>query len=408
MGRAMLIVVVLMGTIYAGIMTHLERNLFSLPVIISRNMLQRQAESVSDYALRTAVRNSVALGMMAGPDSVTHWNEIYANFNIQNCHIDSIRYSFVESEDAYRAISWVSGDLMGRHINYRAEIAFNFPLSALIGDPNCFYLEFDQSQYNSGHLSIIEDSSANNNHGSVVENAGSTDDYVSTRPKGYGVDGWKCLSLGKNGATATEAGKGYIYHPGNASMTVSPNFSIVVWAKVRHEASESVLVWLPSDITDPDLTANGVGYGNVRKQPTGAIWYTGNQMHFAATTVNGLFVDASTAFTPKGEYPYNKDQWIMLGMTYDRGKVKGYINGLPVCTATNPLYGLGVRRDAVQNAGFYIGREFFSNFGAGDSYRYMWGLLDQAGLWNRTLTDAEMLGWYQQTLNPADLLYVRD
>ncbi|MDZ4182329.1 MAG: hypothetical protein U1B83_05570, partial [Candidatus Cloacimonadaceae bacterium] len=67
MGRSMLIVVVLMSTLYTGIMMSMQRSLFSLPDIVSRNMLQKQAESVSDYALRTAVRRSVSLGMQASP-----------------------------------------------------------------------------------------------------------------------------------------------------------------------------------------------------------------------------------------------------------------------------------------------------------------------------------------------------
>lgn len=409
MGRIMLVVVILMGTIYAGIMTTMQRRLLSLPNIISRNMLQRQAESVSDYALRTAVRNSVILGMMAGPGEVTLWLQDYNNFNIQNCRIDSIRYQFVESASHYRAKSYVSGDLMGQHINYKAEIAFNFPLSAIIGDPNCFYLEMDQSQFNSGNLSGVDDSSANENDGLVVENPGGTDDYVSTRPNGYGVDGWKCLSLGKQNATSTEAAKGYVYVPSHPTLTIASNFSIVVWAKIRQESTVGTVIWLPSDVTDPALVANGVGVGNVRKMPTAGIWFSGGQMHFAATTVNGLNVEVAVPFTPAGKYPHNKDAWVMFGLTYDRGKVKGYINGVPVGTATNPLYSFGVRRDAVRNAGAYIGREFFSNYNSStDSYKYMWGLIDQGGLWNRTLSDAEMLGWYNQILQPADILYIRD
>ncbi len=409
MGRSMLIVVVLMGTLYAGIMTSMQRNLLSLPNIISRNMLQKQAESVSDYALRTAVRNSVILGMMASPDSVTQWAQNYNNFNIQNCHIDSIRYQFVEDENHYRAITWVSGNLLGRTTNYRAEIAFNFPLSAIIGDPNCFYLEMDQSQYNSGHLSGVDDSSANNNDGLVVENPGGTNDYISTRPNGYGVDGWKCMSMGKQNATTTEAAKGYIYVPSHPTLTIASNFSLVGWGKFRQESTEGTMIWLPTDVTDPALTANGVGVGNVRKLPTAGIWFSGGQMHFASTTVNGLLVEVATAFTPAGKYPHNKDAWVMFGLTYDQGKLKGYINGLPVGTATNPLYSFGVRRNAVRNAGAWLGREYFSNFSSGtDSYKYMWGLMDQVGLWNRTLTDAEMLGWYNQILQPADLLYIRD
>ncbi|HOA29687.1 MAG TPA: hypothetical protein PKL34_06590, partial [Candidatus Cloacimonadota bacterium] len=140
MGRSMLIVVVLMSTLYAGIMITLQRHMFSVPDIITRNMLMKQAEGVSDYALRTAVRNSVSLGMQASPDSVLHWKTVYNNFNVFNSRIDSIAYNFVESSSRYRAQVYVSGRIMGRTTQYRSEIAFNFPLIEAVGSPNCFWL----------------------------------------------------------------------------------------------------------------------------------------------------------------------------------------------------------------------------------------------------------------------------
>ncbi|HRX76756.1 MAG TPA: hypothetical protein P5342_04800, partial [Candidatus Cloacimonadota bacterium] len=91
MGRAMLIFVVMMTAIYSTVLLSLQRRMLDLPRIIQRNQLTKQAESVSDYALRTAIRYSVFYGLMAGPNEVIMWNQPYDGFKIQDCQIDSIR-----------------------------------------------------------------------------------------------------------------------------------------------------------------------------------------------------------------------------------------------------------------------------------------------------------------------------
>jgi hypothetical protein len=38
----------------------------------------------------------------------------------------------------------------------------------------------------------------------------------------------------------------------------------------------------------------------------------------------------------------------------------------------------------------------------------MYGLLDQIGMYDRTLSDNEMRAIYTQIINPADIHYIRD
>lgn len=227
MGRTLLIIVVLMSTIYAGITVNSQNRLLSLPRITARNMINKEAESVSDYALRTAVRNSVALGLQASTGSFTKLTSVYSNFNVGNCIIDSISYTFVESANHYRALTYVRASLQDIDIEYPAEIAFNFPLSMLTGLPNCFYLEMDQPQFNPS-FNLVYDTSPNNNHASFFGD-------VDTRPMGSGVNGWKCASFG--------SADGWIQHTGNATMEVNSNFSIVSFAKIRsgHPAATLIL-----------------------------------------------------------------------------------------------------------------------------------------------------------------------
>lgn len=393
----MLIVVVLMSTIYAGIMITLQRHMFSVPDIITQNLLMKQTEGVSDYALRTAVRNSVQLGMQASPDEVWHWSTVYNNFNVFGSRIDSIRYDFIESASRYRAQAYVTGRVGNRTTQYRSEIAFNFPLIEAVGSPNCFWLRMNQPQFNpSEHWNHVIDSSPNLNHGLFYGD-------IDTRPMGQGVDGWKCASYGSGG--------GWITHPGNASMQVNSNFSVVTWAKIRQNHPAATILWLASDPYDGNTAytdADGVYHPgqNLRLKPTAGIWYQSGIMHF--TAVNTMFnqITVSVPFTPQGKWPHNKDQWIFLGMTYNRGILKAFVNGALVGTnfsgwpfsAITNTYGYSIGRKDIRNA---------TGLAAG-YYMYMFGLLDELGLYNRTLSDAEMAGWYNQVLNPANIHYIRD
>jgi len=420
MGRAMLIVVILMCSIYAGIMTTMQRNILSLPNIISRNMINKQAESVSDYALRTAVRNSIAYGLMAGESSLIQWKEIYNNFNIQNCKIDSIDYTFVSgTTNSYRAISYVTGNLMGRIIKYRAEIAFSFPLIALLNLDYCIYLQMNQPAFNpSEQWGVVIDTSDNDNNADFFGN-------MDTAPHGTGVDGWKAASFGeKNFGQASVctnplcrlAGSphticGYIVHTGNASMVVASNFTIMTFAKINQGRTAATLIWLPTDPTDPEVPGNGIGPESIRKSATGAIYYANGNMYFTATTYQGATavpITVSTPFVPDGKQPHNKDPWYFFALTYNQGQVKGYVNGLPIGTNSITGYATGTRRSAIRNQGLYLGRELYRNFAIGDIYHYMYGLMDQVGLVPRTLTDAEINLYYNQTINPATIQYIRD
>lgn len=395
MGRAMLIVSVLMATIYAGIMTSLQRNLLSVPSIIARNVLSKQAESVSDYALRNAIQNSIAYGQMAGDEGLMKLVEHYNGFNIQNCHIDSIRYTIVSgTTNSFRAMSYVSGSLLGKTIHYPAEVAFSFPLIEAMDLDWSIYLEMNQPQFNPA-FDMVYDSSDNENDANFYGN-------VDTRPHGTGVDGWKCANFNESSGGTLN---GYIWHDGNSTMEVSSNFTLMCFVKLTRGVSAATFQWLPPDPSDPSI--NGLGWGNVRKKPTGGIWFQNNTVYFTVTTVDGVTVQTSTPFTPDGKWPHNKDSYYHFALTYNRGQVKGYKNGVLVGTAQNLLYPY-YKPAAIRNKGFYLGREYYGTPQSGDAFHYMVGDMDQAGLVPRTLTDGEIASYYNLTINPATVQYIRD
>lgn len=395
MGRSILILVLLMTTLFTGIMVRLERKMLDLPDLVTENMIVKQAEGVSDYALRTAVRNSVSLGMQAGPDLVWSWTTVYNNFNVGDCVIDSIRYDFASSASRFRARTYVRGDLMGTQIAYPAEIAFSFPLIAIVGTPNIYYLEFDQPQFNpSVNWSLAWDTTDWHNDGFPVD--------ISTRPMGQGANGWKCASYESSGS--------YIYHSGHPSMHVTSNFTLISFAKIRMGHPAATVVWMASDPYDgntPYTDAGGVYHpgNNLRLKPSCAIYYENGNLNFTATNVLNVPITVSIPFTPQGKWPHNKDQWIFMGMTYNYGIVKGYVNGelagtnligFPFSVKT-PSYGYSMGRRDLRGGTFST-----------SEYKYMYGLLDQIGMYDRTLSDSEMRAIYNQIINPADIHYIRD
>lgn len=392
MGKVMLVVVLLIGTIYGGIMLHLQNKMLALPQLQVRQLIQKEAESVSDYALRMAVRNSVQLGLLADAGAIIDTTVYFNNYRMGHCVIDSIKYTF-NTGTSYRARSYIHGSLQGINISYPAEIAFEFPSSALMTGPNCFYLQMDQPQFNPSHnWDNVIDSSPNHNNAAFWGD-------IATRPKGQGANGWKCASFGITG--------GWIDFAGNSTTEVNSNFSIISFAKIRKEATNSTIIWMSSDPYDTATSSVGSPHPgqNLRIKPTAGIWYSSGNMYFSAVNTAYTQSTVTIPFVPKGKWPHNRDQWVFFGLTYNNGVLKAYIDGLPVgqSTAGYPLPAM------TSSYGFSIGRRDLRGTGISfNEYMYMFGLIDQVGLYNRTLTDQEMYDLYYGILNPASMKYIRD
>lgn len=392
MGRAVLIIALMVGTIYGGIMLRMQNRMYKLPQMQVKQYIEKEVESVSDFALRTAIRNSVILGLQANAGTVTSLTQRFNNYAIGNCVLDSIRYTFTGVGSQYRAQTFVRGNLMGRSSDHPAEIAFSFPVSSLFGKPDRWYLEMDQPQFNPAPTwNHVIDSSPWGNHGWFWGD-------VTTRPMGYGANGWKCASFGPAG--------GWIDFVGNASTEVSTNFSLISFVKIREGSSVSTVVWLPSDPYDTDVASGGHPGLNLRYKPTAGIWYSSGNLHFSSVTTAGLQSTVSIPFTPLGRWPHNRDQWVFMGLTFANGTLRAYINGLPVGVSNSG----GAFAAMPSRYGFTIGRKDIRNLGSGGvgEYMYMFGLIDQVGLYGRTLTDGEMQGIYEDIISPANMQYVKD
>ena len=403
MGRSMLIVVLLMSTIFGGIVIALQRQMRSLPDVMVRNLLLKEAESVSDYALRTGIRNAQSMGLQMPVEGVPlNFTQTFNNFRVGHCTIDSIRYSFINSTAQYRARTTVRASMQGYNITYPAEMAFNFPIVSIVGSPNCFYFEMDQPQFH-GSNEWIRDTSGN-------DYTGEPHNAISTRPHGSGANGWKCASLdGSDDYIDIRCDPGCTTHP---ALVVSSEFTLIVFAKVRQgtTANQGTLVWLAGDPYDTN-SSNGAHPGNnLRYKPTAGIFYNASdgKMHFNVTLDNGprTLLDTSFPYTPLGKWPHNKDPWHFFAMTFKNGTVKSYFNGVRQTT----LWG-GFWNDAIPSRhGVSVGRRDIRNLGSGGTseYKYFFGLLDQVGMYNRALTDAEIANLYLTIIKPENILYIKD
>ena len=117
MGRSVLILVVLMSTIFGGIVVSMQRRMQNFPEVMVRNLLKKEAESVSDYALRTGIRNAQSMGLQMPVEGVPlNVTQTFNNLRVGHCSIDSIRYRFINTTSQYRAQTAVRASMQGFNI----------------------------------------------------------------------------------------------------------------------------------------------------------------------------------------------------------------------------------------------------------------------------------------------------
>jgi len=382
-----------------------------------RNIINLETENVSDYALRTAVRKAGSWVFMTNPQGMIDTTIVYNNFQVGNCTIDSIQYYFVNDKNHYLARTYVRGVLQGVNVSHNAEMAFDFPFS-IGGKPNVVYLEmerlllfpwlFHNNQY-------VDDTSGNGYSGTAsgyvisvtVPWGGSYSQYCSY------FDGWNnYITVGED----TDL-------PATPLVDTDDSFSLVCFAKIDRgqyvdDTDNGTLMWIASDPYDTS-TPSGTHPGhNLRNKPAAGIWFDNSdgKMHFAVTLSDpsNTVLECSTSYTRyavvawyfrlfnlwHSDYPWNS-----FGLTYNAGTMKGYINGICVGTVVSAVNYPPMNT----NKSLSIGRRDLRGSGISRSnYKYFCGVMDQNGMYNRGLTDSEMLGWHNNVLNPATIKYIKD
>ncbi|MCB5252192.1 MAG: LamG domain-containing protein [Candidatus Cloacimonetes bacterium] len=439
MGRAMLIFVILMTTIFAGVLINLNNKLSEMPTVLVRNTLMREAENVSDFALRNAIRNANSaaflnyhLGTPPFTDDVHH-TQVFTDYKVGNCIIDSLQYSFYNDEDHYEVGSYVRGELQGIKVGRSAKMAFDYPFQGLSSRPNVLYLEMERliltgllkalSDFitwlipGAAYNNDVTDTSGNNHTTTIYSEAllaatipwgGAYSRYCVPFLGGY--EGWFDLFGATHMVVARDT---TVANP----IQTDSSFSLLCFAKIDnagrpgHVNEQGTLLWIPSDPHSNDL----------KNKPSAAIWFNQSDktMHFTVTqedeTMLDLSVDHDSYGTRSNIFSWffsipilnsNLEQypWNSYGLSYNNGILKGYINGVRVGTVTGDAisayhseYGMSLGRRDIRTAG-----------GGVSKYRYFLGLMDQMGMHDRALVDSEMQGWHNGVLHPATIMYVRD
>jgi len=419
MGRAVLLSVMLVTTIFATILISLNRNIGGVSQVLIRNQLLKEAENVSDFALRNAIRNAGSVEFLdtylAGgffTDEKT-FTQSFTNYRIGNCSIDSIRYSYVNSQANYKVRSFVRASLQGVSVSKDAEMSFNYPFLSLgSSKPNAFYLEMER-------LILFPWLFQNNNR--LPDSSNEDEPYI-----GY-TEGWSLISatIPWGGAFSRYCTKfngfdNYINVPPLAEQDTSwveridtdDSFSLLIFAKLDkniNKNNQGTLIWIPSEPSDNVM----------RQKPCAGIWFakSDSKIHFAVTQSNSNMLEVTKAFTPTAvifnwwlgflqifnirfyEYP-----WSSYGLTYNAGTLKAYIDGTLVGTSTGTnipaypsMYGMSIGRKDLRGTGF-----------SNSDRMYFCGVMDQSGMHDRALMDAEMKSWHNGVMSSTLIKYIRD
>lgn len=427
MGRAMLILVILLSTVFAGIALRMQTKMLDLPDVLRDDQLKRETENVSDYALRYAtafaipnIKDWVKKEYQSVVVTFNGTNTVNGNqitqplFPVGNAMINRIEFHHIggtftgnNKEIRFQAVTNVSGTLQSKDIIYPAELAFNY---FKVETPNCFYYEMNQAQFPG--QADMKDTSGNNNDAYDFNG-------LHTFPTpGDGVAGWKCGFWHGDFNDAAYAPNDDLNH----SMEVDSTFTLVCFAKLDrdleiYEDRSAALVWLPS--VQPQSYPGAA--------PTAAIWYNAwtGRLHFSVGLANGAptnwlevrfpfkdkLVANSTGSSGQG---YRNYPWEFFALTFNNGVLKAYYNGIPVSsTYGNPVTGSGLA--SLSQHGVSIGSRITrvngnaSNKFANSTFdRCFKGVLDQVGLFSRALNDDEIWDFYTGTMVPAKVDYIRD
>jgi hypothetical protein len=415
MGRTILIVVILVSSIYAGIIINVQNQMYKLPSVMVDNSMRKEAENVSDFALRTAVRNAAAIGL-TNEDNLEDFTTVYNNYKIGNCTIDSIRFNFAETVDKYQALTYISGDFQGKHINYPAEIAYNYPVVNPGPTPDAQW-------------------SSNRKH-----RHGDHDDYDDERgrihasshgmeemTRGHGPDGRRAFH--------SDGGRGWLGVEDNPILQVDSTFSLSVFAKFENNANYGSLVWLASDPYDHEHAHTGHPGHNLRFKPTAGIYYTKSdrRMHYVVTLTNHRMLEVTMPYTTHGQHPHTTEAWHHFGLTYTNnavnpanglvcGRLRAYYNGAAVGDVytiaadgtrktIKAMYGLNIgRHDLRALSGHVIDADGYlsghDNHHEGHHYHH--GVMDFVSFWRSTITNEDMYNIYMGRINPSYMSYIRD
>lgn len=216
------------------------------------------------------------------------------------------------------------------------------------------------------------DESGNGNNGTVNGAALTVDrNGFANSAYNFNVNNWAFGSGGDN-----------IYIPYNSIFNFS-DFTISTWVK---RTSVGSLI-SPQGLTI--IRRYQYGYSN----PNGEAWVM--QLAHGTSSTGSVLIGAviqqapspAPALTAQSIQTVSLNQWYNITMTYSQSTINLYIDNQLVGTAFNP----NININTVGNSGISIGLSEQAN----GQWAPFDGSIDDIGIWNRALTEAEILALYE-------------
>jgi hypothetical protein len=453
MGRAILLVVILVSTVYAGIIINVQREMYKLPEVIVRNFNSKQAENVSDYALRAAVRlGTEAYTLPTGRDTMTVF---FNNYRQGGVNIEKIFYHRMPA-GYYEARTYIQSVLQGDTLHYWGQIAYDYPDDPVNG-PLALYNDYN-AQTHANHE--LPDQSGNSNGpmpGEVCAiGASGYQNVIHYSPQGLdkyfsgGGGTHKCIKFGANSTNGKDNEGGWVQVPNPSAANYTAlldrlktydEFSIALYAmpeKVKNSDRNTTNQGSPYDVNNRGNVGtlywaasnpNNAKFGQPGyDRPSAAIWYdTFNNanntvtMHFQITindaTANGTLMTIDRPGCPVyTNISSSSNIWHMYTLTFSHGVMSAYYDTQLIQTKTAQG---GFTTIKPNDYGFTLGmRDIRADSptplcptlvkNTGTNYMFYNGLLDQISYWDRGLTVQEIENWFNNYVDRSVKYYIRD
>jgi hypothetical protein len=435
MGRAILLVVILVSTVYAGIIINVQKEMYKLPDVIVDNFLSKQSENVNDYALRAAVRlGTEDFTLPTGRDTLTVFfdgqtqlTNHFGNYTQAGVSIQKIFYQRMTG-GYYQAKTYTRAIMQGRTLNYSGQIAYDYPDGPVDG-PMVLYNDY-QAQTHSNNdkylpcqVTLADGSCIEGlvcgmgNKNTLHYSPHGLDKYFSG---GGGTH--KCLQFGAAKTNGTSGNYAWIQTPNPHlpaatlgqyinRLHATNQFSVALYVTPASGFTYGTLYWAASDPTHSWPTT-AVGYN----RPAAAIWYNTiagvKTMHFGVTvndaTANGTYYEVTKP-------NFDITNWHMYTLVFSNGVLSAYydtqlVNSITTGTATtikNMAYGftLGMRDIRSDSPTPLCPTGIIQN---SPDYMFYNGLMDQISYWDQALTPQAISNWFNNYVDATQKYYIRD
>lgn len=429
MGRAILIVVVLVSTIYAGIIINVQREMYKLPEVIVWNFLHKDAENVNDYALRAAVRlGTESYILQTGVDTMT---VNFTGYRQGNSEIKQISYRRLP-QGFYEATTHIYSTMMGKSQSYSGQIAYQY-LHNEYGGPVVLYNEYNQQTHANQTLPDQSEHPDGPMPGLVCTND-TFQNIVKYSPLGLdkyfdgGGGTHKCLEFGAAQPNGRNGKYGWVQTPdpnaANYSQLIDrlsnyEDMTIAIYAIPQRQSqvpNEGVLYWMASDPYNSRFDQPGY------TRPSVAIYYDSYNASTQTVTMRyRITVDDTTAYGTPYELSkpgvriygnYTQGVWRMFTIVFDRGVFRAYFDTQLVGSMTIP----GVTRLKPNDYGFTLGMKDIRVDGncptqtihGATNYMGYNGLMDQISFWDRPLSAQQVENWFNDYVDRSQKYYIRD